>query len=380
MKILFVSMPSVHVIRWVENLKDTDYELYWFDVLNKGKIKELDSVIQFTDWKKRKIKSIKGEFFIYKNIPELHEFVLPYLEKTANEALEKIILEIQPDIVHSFEMQSCSYPILKTMNKFENIKWIYSCWGSDLYYYQNFKRHNFKIKNVLKRINYLITDCERDSIIAKKLGFNSAFLGVIPGGAGFKINELQSYKLPISERKIILIKGYEHDFGRGLNVVKAIEQINLTNLQYQVVIFGAHNSVLSYVRDRKLNFKVYSRQQLNHKEVLQLMGKSLLYIGNSISDGLPNSLLEALVMGAFPIQSNPGNVTAELISDGINGLLINNPNDIELIKNLLLKALNSGNLIHNAQNINFDIAQNRLDYTKNNAKSIELYNQVINNC
>jgi len=380
MKILFVSMPSVHVIRWVENLKDTDYELYWFDVLNKGKIKELDSVIQFTDWKKRKIKSIKGEFFIYKNIPELHEFLLPYLEKTANEALEKIILEIQPDIVHSFEMQSCSYPILKTMNKFENIKWIYSCWGSDLYYYQNFKRHNFKIKNVLKRINYLITDCERDSIIAKKLGFNSAFLGVIPGGAGFKINELQSYKLPISERKIILIKGYEHDFGRGLNVVKAIEQINLTNLQYQVVIFGAHNSVLSYVRDRKLNFKVYSRQQLNHKEVLQLMGKSLLYIGNSISDGLPNSLLEALVMGAFPIQSNPGNVTAELISDGINGLLINNPNDIELIKNLLLKALNSGNLIHNAQNINFDIAQNRLDYTKNNAKSIELYNQVINNC
>ena len=56
--------------------------------------------------------------------------------------LEKIIREIQPDIIHSFEMQSCSYPILKTMNKFPNNKWLYSCWGSDLFYYQKNKGHN----------------------------------------------------------------------------------------------------------------------------------------------------------------------------------------------------------------------------------------------
>src|SRR6218665_4182931 len=117
MKILFVSMPSIHFYRWIENLKETDYDFYWFDVLNKGETKELGLIPQFTNWKKRKIRPLKGEFFLHKKLPVIHELVKPYLEKTANEALEEIINDIKPDIVHSFEMQNCSYSILKTMNK-----------------------------------------------------------------------------------------------------------------------------------------------------------------------------------------------------------------------------------------------------------------------
>ena len=60
MKILFISMPSIHVIRWIENLKDSSYELYWFDVLGRGRLETLDSVCQFTDWQKRKIATVKG--------------------------------------------------------------------------------------------------------------------------------------------------------------------------------------------------------------------------------------------------------------------------------------------------------------------------------
>ena len=141
MKILFISMPSVHVIRWIANLKDTSYELYWFDVLGRGKLETLNAVHQYTDWEKRKIATVKGEYFLSKKAPRIYEKIVPFLEVTANEALEKIIIEIQPDVIHSFEMQSCSYPILKTMQKYPNIKWLYSCWGSDLYYYQQFSAH-----------------------------------------------------------------------------------------------------------------------------------------------------------------------------------------------------------------------------------------------
>ena len=91
MKILFVSMPSVHVIRWIENLKDTSYELYWFDILGRGKLQTLENVAQFTDWQQRKIPYIKGEYFLSKKIPFLYEKIISYLEITANEALEKII-------------------------------------------------------------------------------------------------------------------------------------------------------------------------------------------------------------------------------------------------------------------------------------------------
>ena len=66
MKILFISMPSVHVIRWIENLKDTSHELFWFDVLDRGRLDTLESVTQFVEWKKRKVQPIKGEYFLSK--------------------------------------------------------------------------------------------------------------------------------------------------------------------------------------------------------------------------------------------------------------------------------------------------------------------------
>ena len=43
---------------------------------------------------------------------------------------------------------------------------------------------------------------------------------------------------------------------------------------------------------------------------------------------MSNTLLEAIVMGAFPIQLNPGGVTSEIIENGNNGLLIENPDSV----------------------------------------------------
>jgi hypothetical protein len=54
---------------------------------------------------------------------------------------------------------------------------------------------------------------------------------------------------------------------------------------------------------------------ISNSEVLEIMGQSVLHIGNSISDGMPNALLEAMGMGAFPIQSNPGKVSEEVIKE-----------------------------------------------------------------
>ena len=378
MKILFISMPSIHVIRWIENLKDTSYELYWFDVLGRGQLETLDSVHQFTAWKKRKLPYIKGEYFLSKRFPFLYETIQPFLEVTANEALEKIILEIQPDIVHSFEMQSCSYPILKTMQKYLNIKWLYSCWGNDLYYYQQFSTHLKKIKRVLQRIDFLHTDCQRDFELAKGLGFKGKFLGVIPGGTGYKINELEKYKLPIDERKVILVKGYENKFGRGLNVIKALEEIKLDGSMYEIVVFGAHQTVINYIENRKLNYKLYSRHELNHSELMMLMGKSFVYIGNNISDGMPNALLEAIVMGVFPIQSNPGGATAEIITHKLNGLLIEDPENIDEIKSLISYFVEYKVNSKIAQNINFELSRDRLDFEMNKKKVLEMY-LLINN-
>lgn len=371
-------MPSIHVIRWIENLKDTSFELYWYDILRRGRLETLETVTQYLNTSKRKFPYIKGEYWLSKKTPRFYNLILPYLEQTENEILEKIINEVKPDIIHSFEMQSCSYPIIKTMNKFPEIKWIYSCWGSDLFYYKDIEGHDEKIKNVLLRIDYIHTDCLRDYQIARDLGFKGKHTGVIPGGTGYKLKDLINFKTVFSERKIILVKGYQHQFGRAVNVVKALQRCICVLSEYEVVIFGAHPQVVEYVKQNNLPFITLGNNDLSQNQVMELMGKSLLYIGNNISDGMANTLLEAIVMGAFPIQSNPGNVSAEIIEHNVNGLLIEDPENVDSIVKLIIQAIRDENLLLNAKVINEKIAFDKLDYYSNQQKVIALYQNFEN--
>ncbi|MBN8641826.1 MAG: glycosyltransferase [Flavobacteriales bacterium] len=378
MKLLLLSMPSIHVVRWIENLKDTTIDLYWFDILNRGELATEVNLVQITNWHKRKRSPIKGEYWLSKKLPSLHQKIQPFLEVTVEEKFREILQSIQPDVVHSFEMHSSTIPILKVMNDFPSIKWVYSCWGSDLFYYQNFPQKNTQIKATLQRINYMHTDCQRDYEIAKQLGFTGKHLGIIPGGTGYKLAELEAYKKPHNSRNIILVKGYQHHVGRGINIIKALHQINAKVEQnnLKVVVFGAHQPVIDYINQNQLKYEYFDRHGLSHQELLQLMGESLICIGNSTSDGMPNTLLEAIVMGAFPIQSNPGNVTSEIIQNAINGLLIENPDSVEEIASHVFSAINSKEMLENAVVVNQQIAINRLEYALNKQKVIDLYLQI----
>lgn len=375
MRILFISMNSIHAQRWIANMDNDQQELYWLNTSSTGKMDLPQKVTQITDWQNRKIKYISGEYFLRKKLSWIYNFMEPYLQVSIAEQLEILIQKIQPDVIHSFEMQSCSYSLVEVLNKYKNIPWIYSCWGSDLYYFQNFKSHKLKIIQVLQRVNFLQTDCNRDIEIAKALGFRGSSLKVIPGGGGFNLDAIQKNKLPVNQRNIILVKGYENKFGRALNVIKALCEIKEFLLNYEVVVFASHPLVIDYIKNNALPFTILSKEALTHQEVLELMGKSLLYIGNSISDGIPNTLLEAIVMGAFPIQSNPGGATQEVLTTD-NGLLIENPDSVLEIKALILKALTGAIDLDKAFILNDKLAKTRFDFDSNKQKINKIYSLI----
>ena len=61
-----------------------------------------------------------------------------------------------------------------------------------------------KIQKVLKRIDFLHTDNQRDYNIAKQLGFKGKHVGVIPGGGGYNL-DLMRKKTSGSIGKTILM-------------------------------------------------------------------------------------------------------------------------------------------------------------------------------
>lgn len=372
-------MASLHFFKWADLLIEAGHQVYWFDVLDsKQKVSRISWIHQIVGWKLRW--DYPGRYFVKNKIPALYKFIQRFNERDTARIFEQKLLEIQPDLVHSFEMQLSCLPILQVMEKHTSIKWLFSSWGSDLFYPQHLGISRFLMNKSLKRTDYLITDCFRDFEIAKKNGFTNNFLGVFPGNGGTQYDSKLIH--PISVRKIILIKGYNNNIGKGIAIIKALTNKLLPLMKdYQLIVFGADSEIQNYVNDnnrfRQANIKIYPESEfIENSTLLKLMGESYIYIGNSMSDGLPNSLIEAMGMGAFPIQSNPGNATAELINDGQNGLLIQdalNYNDIEV---LLKRALLNPIMIEKAFKYNTTVIIDRYNREKNKIEIIKLYDAI----
>jgi glycosyltransferase involved in cell wall biosynthesis len=296
--------------------------------------------------------------------------------------LKKILQEIKPDLVHSFVLQISCLPILDVMRKNNQIPWVYSSWGSDLFNKSNKPDYDIDLKSVLSKVNFLFTDNLRDYNIALNNGFKGTFLGAFPGGGGFKYKQLDSsYFIPLEERKTILVKGYQGALGRSVEVLKAFWLLKDKLQDYNIIVFGADKEVVKFLHKNnyasKLSLQVFPKEDfLPHKTILKLMGESLIYIGNSISDGMPNTLLEAIIMGAFPIQSNPGGVTEEVVEHKKNGLLIYDCYDIENLKELIKTALTDLELIKSAFHINQNSIKPIFDYGVIQKQVLQAYQQI----
>ena len=165
---------------------------------------------------------------------------------------------------------------------------------------------------------------------------------MFPGGGGYDLEQFKSLQKPYHSRNLILVKGNENRSGRALNVLKALERCASYLSDFEVVVFGAtHPKVFRFRESKVPNIQVHGL--LKHEEVQKLMGTAAIYIGNSNSDGMPNTLLEAICSGAYPIQSNPGGATAEMIENGVNGWLIEDCEDVRHIEEVLKKVLQDKN-------------------------------------
>lgn len=381
MKILLVSMNSIHFLRWTEQLKDSGHEVYWFDTYDGGYSNRLSWVNQFNGWR-QKYPNLKGRYFIKNKLPLVYKIIKPLLERNIAKEFEKVLQKINPDVVHSFVLYISCTPIFSVMQKHNNLQWIYSSWGSDLYFYKDIPKYKGDIIKVLPRIDYLFTDCNRDVALAKELGFKGKLLGTFPGGGGFRFEDSDKFIItPTMERHTILVKGYQGRSGRSITVLKALMDLKKELKNYKVIVFGADNEVVKFAKVKKLedslNFSIYSiRKFLPHFEIIKLMGESLIYIGNSNSDGMPNTLLEAISMGAFPVQSNPGGATEEVLTNNENGFLINDCENSDEIKSLILQAISSSKLIEKAFIINQMEIKPQFERELIKTKVLSAYNSI----
>jgi hypothetical protein len=298
--------------------------------------------------------------------------------------LARTITSLKPDIVHVLEMQASGYLMLEAKSLLNGSGFptcIYSCWGNDLYFFGKQAEHATRIRSFLSDCDYYIADCERDVPLAYDFGFRGETLGVFTTAGGYDLQAMRRYRQPgaSSLRKVIAFKG--HQTIRGANALAALQALHLCKdvlKGIELTVFNASDEIREAMRaaseiEGLLVTEVKPR--CTHEEILALMGRARIGIGVSSSDGTPNAMLEAMVLGAFPIQSDTVS-TAEWITHGVNGYLVP-PDDPKSIAEAIRSALIEDAFVDRAAGLNDKIVDERLDLNRIRPQVIELYKKVI---
>jgi glycosyltransferase involved in cell wall biosynthesis len=113
---------------------------------------------------------------------------------------------------------------------------------------------------------------------------------------------------------------------------------------------------------------------LNKRQMWMLFRKSRVFVSPSIHDGTPNSLLEAMACGCFPVVGNIESMQ-EWITYGVNGLLVDATSPGALA-GAIITALENPALCAAAKKENATIIAERANYQRSMAMTEAFYHQI----
>jgi len=374
-KILIVAMAdSVHTARWLRQFDSDEIEFVLFPSTPHRRVhplilqhmsQRLTSTLKISKWMKLGALPI-GVFDLI-----LNNFFRAKL-------LAREIDSFQPDFVHVMETQHSGYLTDRALARVKKKpKIVLSIWGSDLFWFQRFTSHKSRIKSILKKVDYLITECHRDEELAKRLGFLGSCIYGLPASGGFSLKEAEgteSYVAP-SLRKTIAIKGYSGFVGLGPMALKTLKSVSHLLSDYSIVVFSANwktRLIAQIVRlQTGLQIEIRMKHSQTPAEMRSLFLNSRIVIGMSKSDGLPATIKEAAFFGAFPVQTDTS-CAGEWFENGVSVLLVS-ADLSESLEQALIRSLKDDRLVDTAARINFEIAKSRMNSESVRSKISALY-------
>lgn len=382
--ILLVAMPnSIHTVRWINQIPPQEWTIHLFSStgIETTHPKLSGATLQYpvlSKWRNRLQQlGFPKIAFMIDWIRRHYELRFPNYRVVA---LNNIISQLRPILIHSIEMQSAGYLTLEAKKKYRGKfpPWIVTNWGSDIFLFGRLAAHCNTIREVLSYCNYYSCECQRDVELARSFGFNGTTLPVFPNTGGFNLNDVSRFrKEKTSDRRLIMLKGYQNWAGRALVGLRALERCAELLTGYEIAIYsgGPEVDIAAELFSQNTGIRVrLIPKDTPHHEILKMHGESRISIGISISDAISTSLLEAMVMGSFPIQSCTA-CANEWIEHGVSGIIVP-PEDPDIIERALRNALTDDELVNKAAEINWQTALTRLDDVKLKKQVAAFYSLV----
>ena len=290
--------------------------------------------------------------------------------------LARYIRKIKPEIMHFHETQHGAYIynlIASNSSIPGNTRNLLSTWGSDFILYSKISTEIVKIQSCFRWLDLITAERALDERISRDLGYTGEFRTPVYITIGSKNTEGVN-NVNTSKRKIILVKGTQDNTGRCLNILAALEQLDLNLGGFEILVYSASEATKVAVdllcNENGLNIRCLPR--VSKKEMREIFERARVSIGVGISDGLPGALVEAMGNGAFPIQSS--NSCADVfIENGKSGFIVD-AWDLEGIKSSIRRAILEDELVDQAASLNISKLEIIYSWEKGIERLKNLYN------
>lgn len=310
----------------------------------------------------------------------IRQWLGPFTLRKAAKALRDYTEDIQPELVHAMRI-----PFEGMMAARAGLKapLLISVWGNDFTLHApSTPLMRRATRQAMRQADGLHTDTQRDVKLARRWGFDPHRPSIVlPGNGG--IRQELFYPLPHAEepdeveaRLLVINPRGIRAYVRNDVFFQAIPQIlrKRPEVRFLCPSMEGEPEAHQWVDDLELQEYVQLMPKLSPKALADSYHSSQVMVSPSTHDGTPNTLLEAMACGCFPVVGDIESLR-EWIRDGKNGLLVN-PNDPQALADAVIRALKDHKLRARAAAINKRIIQERALYAENMARAEEFCEEL----
>jgi glycosyltransferase involved in cell wall biosynthesis len=317
----------------------------------------------------------------------------PLTIRRAAAQLRSFLDRVKPDLVHAMRIP---YEGMMAADAYNGTPLIVSTWGNDFTLHAPSTRlMSHYTRWTMQVADALHTDCHRDIRLAKEWGFGQRKPALVaPGNGGIRTDIFYPPSSPVEEPVIINPRGFR-PYVRNDVFFKAIPLIleKKPDAKFIFALMAGEPQAERWIGElgtpalsgtvrpdgvragASVGASVQLLPPLSHSKMAEVFRRAQIVASPSIHDGTPNSLLEGIACGCFPVAGDLESIR-EWITPGENGLLFD-PASPRSTADAILTAIENKNLRDEAAGLNQKIIPARAEYRHNMKRAEEFYEEAI---
>jgi len=312
---------------------------------------------------------------------KIRQWIGPLTISRSAKRLREKIERVQPDLVHALRIPYEGMLAAEAISALENPPpLLVSIWGNDFTLHapsSPLMRHYTEW--TVSIADAIHADCRRDIRLARQWGFpTDRPTFVAPGNGGIRSDVFYPSAEPVSAPVVINPRGFR-GYVRNDAFFQSIPKVlaNRPEARFLCASMAGEPQAQKWIEQLGIQTSVELLPALPHHEMAEVFRSASVLVSPSIHDGTPNTLLEGMACGCFPVAGDLESIR-EWITPGVNGLLVD-PSDPDSLAAAILSALNQPDLRMKAAEENRRIISERAEYGQNMARAETLYTRLIQN-